>query len=163
MNARKVAAARPPDRRRWLRPRPAFSGRAAIACLVLAAQLWVGACASVGPVSSPSKRDLVSVAFAEPRQVRSEPGETFLLRSLVGDVERISADTVFLRIADATEVGGRSTAPLLGERVTVLSSEARLTVVDADASGVIMATTLLATLAALVAGALLGVFGLDYE
>jgi len=138
-------------------------GRAVVACLALAAQLWVGACASVGRVSSPSKRDLVSVAFAEPRQVRSEPGDTFLLRSLIGDVERLAGDTVFLRIADATEVEGRRTDPLLGLRVTVRRSEARLTVVEGDTSGVIMATTLLATLGAFLAGALLGVFGLDYE
>lgn len=151
-----------PTRRRGEAGHAILPGRAVVACMALAAQLWVGACASVGPVS-PSKRDLVSVAFAEPRQVRSKPGDTFLLRSLIGDVERLAGDTVFLRIADATEVEGRRTDPLLGLRVTVLRSEARLTVVDADTSGVIVATTLLATLGAFLAGALLGVFGLDYE
>jgi hypothetical protein len=136
------------------------TGRSAVAALLLVAQFGLAACASVGGPRSVSKRDLVSIAFAEPEAVPTTSGREIRLHSLVGEVERVAGDTIFLRIADATAVSGEPVEPLLGRRIHVLRADAsRLMLLDEDTSGVTMATTLFAMLAALAAGSYLA-FGI---
>jgi uncharacterized lipoprotein YmbA len=75
--------------------------RSVPAALLVAVQLWLIGCASIGPRSVPSKRELVSMTFAEPRPVPGSTGDRVVLYSVVGVVERVAADTVVLLVAGA--------------------------------------------------------------
>lgn len=92
--------------------------RAIVGYALLAAQLGAAGCAT-SRAAGPAERDIVSVAFAEPRTMTAPSGEEIHLLSLVGRIERDSMHVRFVRVADATEVDGRSTAPLVGARIRI--------------------------------------------
>jgi hypothetical protein len=110
-------------------PRTLF---AAAALLIL--QSALSGCAARG-TGTPAKRDIVSVAYAEPRALTGDTGEEVAVRSVVGSVEEVYPGSFLLRVDDATAVNGATATLLAGRAITVSGhGNARVTVVRADTS-----------------------------
>lgn len=115
-------------------------GGAAFPVVTVASML--AACTHVGP-SGPTKHDLISVEFGEPRALTSDVGNQVQVAAVLGRVESALPRRARMRIHEAYDAEGEPVPGFRGMRIPLTADDlSRVELLERDLSGEKMAAAL---------------------